>query len=151
MSEAQSMSMWKLREGISMAQVKAGKAVKHDIALPISSLARFAAEADQAVHEDFPGLPIINFGHIGDGNLHYNVLLPLDVAYEDYAKKTADLNKRIHDLVTQFNGSISAEHGVGTLRRDELRRYKSSVEMDLMIAIKRTLDPNQLMNPGKLL
>jgi FAD/FMN-containing dehydrogenase len=142
MSEAQSISMWKLREGISMAQVKAGKAVKHDIALPISSLARFAAEADQAVHEDFPGLPIINFGH---------VLLPLDVAYEDYAKKTADLNKRIHDLVTQFNGSISAEHGVGTLRRDELRRYKSSVEMDLMIAIKRTLDPNQLMNPGKLL
>jgi FAD/FMN-containing dehydrogenase len=75
----------------------------------------------------------------------------LDVAYEDYTKKTADLNKRIHDLVTQFNGSISAEHGVGTLRRDELRRYKSSVEMDLMIAIKRTLDPNQLMNPGKLL
>jgi FAD/FMN-containing dehydrogenase len=96
-------------------------------------------------------LPIINFGHIGDGNLHYNVLLPLDVEYEEYAQKTAALNQRIHDLVMQFNGSISAEHGVGTLRRDELRRYKSSVEMDLMIAIKRTLDPNQLMNPGKLL
>jgi FAD/FMN-containing dehydrogenase len=151
MSEAQSISMWKLREGISLAQVKAGKAVKHDIALPISSLARFATEADQSVHENFPGLPIINFGHIGDGNLHYNVLLPLDVEYEEYAQKTAALNKSIHDLVTQYNGSISAEHGVGTLRRDELRRYKSTVEMDLMIAIKRALDPNQLMNPGKLL
>jgi FAD/FMN-containing dehydrogenase len=151
MSEAQSVSMWKLREGISLAQVKAGKAVKHDIALPISGLARFVAEADQAVLKDFPGLPIINFGHIGDGNLHYNVMLPLDVAPEDYKEKTTGLNKRIHDLVAQFNGSISAEHGVGTLRRDELRRYKSTVEMDLMIAIKRALDPNQLMNPGKLL
>jgi FAD/FMN-containing dehydrogenase len=151
MSEAQSVSMWKLREGISLAQVKAGKAVKHDIALPISGLARFVAEADQAVLTEFPGLPIINFGHIGDGNLHYNVLLPLDVAPEDYKEKTIGLNKRIHDLVAQFNGSISAEHGVGTLRRDELRRYKSTVEMDLMIAIKRALDPNQLMNPGKLL
>ena len=151
MSEAQSVSMWKLREGISLAQVKAGKAVKHDIALPISGLARFVAEADQAVLTEFPGLPIINFGHIGDGNLHYNVLLPLDVAPEDYKEKTTGLNKRIHDLVAQFNGSISAEHGVGTLRRDELRRYKSTVEMDLMIAIKRALDPNQLMNPGKLL
>ena len=103
------------------------------------------------MHENFPGLPIINFGHIGDGNLHYNVLLPLDVEYEEYAQKTAAMNKSIHDLVTQYNGSISAEHGVGTLRRDELRRYKSTVEMDLMIAIKRALDPNQLMNPGKLL
>ena len=77
--------------------------------------------------------------------------MPLDVEPEDYKEKTTGLNKRIHDLVAQFNGSISAEHGVGTLRRDELRRYKSTVEMDLMIAIKRALDPNQLMNPGKLL
>ena len=151
MSEAQSLSMWKLREGISLAQVKAGKAVKHDIALPISSLAIFTKEADQAVITSFPDLPIINFGHIGDGNLHYNVLLPINVSSDDYKTKTAVLNKRIHDLVAQFNGSISAEHGVGTLRRDELRRYKSSVEMDLMISIKRAIDPNQIMNPGKLL
>ena len=151
MSEAQSLAMWRLREGISMAQVKAGKAVKHDIALPISSLATFVKEADQTVFNSFPDLPIINFGHIGDGNLHYNVLLPLDVAPTHYKEITTELNKRIHDLVAQFNGSISAEHGVGTLRRDELRRYKSSVEMDLMISIKRALDPNQIMNPGKLL
>lgn len=151
MNEAQSVSMWRLREGISMAQVKAGKAVKHDIALPISSLATFVKEADQIVMNGFPDLPIINFGHIGDGNLHYNVLVPLDISPSLYKETTAELNKRIHDLVTQFNGSISAEHGVGTLRRDELKRYKSSVEMDLMNAIKRTIDPNQIMNPGKLL
>ena len=134
-----------------MAQVKAGKAVKHDIALPISSLATFVKEADQLVQNSFPDLPIINFGHIGDGNLHYNVLVPLDYSASSYKETTADLNKKIHDLVTQFNGSISAEHGVGTLRREELKRYKSSVEMELMIAIKRAIDPNQIMNPGKLL
>jgi FAD/FMN-containing dehydrogenase len=151
MNEAQSVSMWRLREGISMAQVKAGKAVKHDIALPISSLATFVKEADEVVQKSFSEFPIINFGHIGDGNLHYNVLLPLDISYASYNETTIALNKSIHDLVTQFNGSISAEHGVGTLRRDELKRYKSSVEMDLMNAIKRAIDPNQIMNPGKLL
>lgn len=151
MNEAQSVSMWRLREGISMAQVKAGKAIKHDIALPISSLATFVKEADQIVRNSFPDLPIINFGHIGDGNLHYNVLVPLDISAASYKETTSVLNKQIHDLVTQFNGSISAEHGVGTLRRDELKRYKSSVEMDLMNAIKRAIDPNQIMNPGKLL
>ena len=151
MNEAQSVSMWRLREGISMAQVKAGKAVKHDIALPISSLATFVKEADQLVQKGFPEFPIINFGHIGDGNLHYNVLVPLNISAALYKETTTALNKKIHDLVTQFNGSISAEHGVGTLRRDELKRYKSSVEMDLMVAIKRAIDPNQIMNPGKLL
>ncbi|ANN68623.1 FAD-binding oxidoreductase [Bordetella bronchialis] len=150
-SESQARSMWRLREGISQAQVRAGKAVKHDIALPISRLAAFIEEADAAVSEAFPGLPIVNFGHVGDGNLHYNVLLPLDVSQEDYGRYTAGLNRCVHDLVVQRGGSISAEHGVGQLRRDELRRYKSTVEMDLMLMIKRALDPDQLMNPGKLL
>ncbi len=151
MNDTQVQSLWRLREGISQAQVRAGKAVKHDIALPISRLAAFVEEADLALVSDFPGLPIINFGHIGDGNLHYNVLLPPDVAPAEYARLTAALNRRVHDLVAQRGGSISAEHGVGQLRRDELRRYKSPVEMDLMLMIKRALDPNQLMNPGKLL
>lgn len=151
MNDTQAQSMWRLREGISQAQVRAGKAVKHDIALPISRLAAFVEEADLALVSDFPGLPIVNFGHIGDGNLHYNVLLPLDVNASEYARLSAALNRRVHDLVAQRGGSISAEHGVGQLRRDELRRYKSPVEMDLMLMIKRALDPNQLMNPGKLL
>ncbi|CAM3582057.1 FAD-binding oxidoreductase [Bordetella sputigena] len=150
-NESQAKAMWRLREGISQAQVRAGKAVKHDIALPISRLAAFIQEADAAVSEEFPGLPIVNFGHVGDGNLHYNVLLPLDVAHDEYQRLTAGLNRCVHDLVVQREGSISAEHGVGRLRRDELRRYKSTVEMDLMLMIKRALDPDQLMNPGKLL
>lgn len=150
-SEAQAQSMWRVREGISQAQVRAGKAVKHDIALPISRLAAFIDEADAALSADFAGLPIVNFGHVGDGNLHYNVLLPPSVSHDDYARLTAALNRRVHDLVAQRGGSISAEHGVGQLRRDELRRYKSTVEMDLMLMIKRALDPDQLMNPGKLL
>ncbi|WP_459614824.1 FAD-binding oxidoreductase [Bordetella sp. 2513F-2] len=150
-SEAQSQAMWKLREGISQAQVRAGKAVKHDIALPISRLAAFVEEADLALTSDFPGLPIVNFGHVGDGNLHYNVLLPPNTGAAEYARLAAALNRRVHDLVAQRGGSISAEHGVGQLRREELRRYKSAVEMDLMLLVKRALDPNQLMNPGKLL
>jgi FAD/FMN-containing dehydrogenase len=150
-SESQRQAMWRLREGISQAQVRAGKAVKHDIALPISRLAAFIDDADSTLGAEFPGLPIVNFGHVGDGNLHYNVLLPADVAAPDYAGLTAALNRRVHDLVAQRGGSISAEHGVGQLRRDELRRYKSTVEMDLMLMIKRALDPDQLMNPGKLL
>ncbi|OZI20402.1 hydroxyacid dehydrogenase [Bordetella genomosp. 9] len=150
-NESQAKAMWRLREGISQAQVRAGKAVKHDIALPISRLSAFIKEADAAVAREFPGLPIVNFGHVGDGNLHYNVLLPLDVPHEEYVHLTAGLNRCVHDLVVQRGGSISAEHGVGQLRRDELRRYKSTVEMDLMLMIKRALDPDQLMNPGKLL
>ncbi|WP_291381787.1 FAD-binding oxidoreductase, partial [Achromobacter sp. UBA5777] len=111
MNDTQVQSLWRLREGISQAQVRAGKAVKHDIALPISRLAAFVEEADLALVSDFPGLPIINFGHIGDGNLHYNVLLPPDVAPAEYARLTAALNRRVHDLVAQRGGSISAEHG----------------------------------------
>ncbi|MCD5976051.1 FAD-binding oxidoreductase [Pseudomonas quasicaspiana] len=150
-NETQARQFWRLREGISEAQVRAGKAVKHDIALPISRLAVFIDQADQLLKEHFPGLPILNFGHLGDGNLHYNVLLPKDVDSELYRQQTLALNRKVHDLVMQHTGSISAEHGVGQLRRDELRHYKSAVEMELMLSIKQALDPNQLLNPGKLL
>jgi FAD/FMN-containing dehydrogenase len=150
MSGAQTQAFWKIREGISQAQVRAGKAVKHDIALPISSIAAFADRADAALRNARPGVRIINFGHLGDGNLHYNVLLPLDTPPELLAATTAEFNRIVHDMVSAANGSISAEHGVGQLRRDELRHYKSEVEFDLMMRIKRSLDPNQIMNPGKL-
>lgn len=150
-SEAQARAFWALREGISQAQVASGHAIKHDIALPISSLERFVEQADALCAKAYPEFPVINFGHIGDGNLHYNVLAPKSLEAQAYDKVVDQLNRLIHDLVTQFGGSISAEHGVGQLRRDEIKRYKSSVEMDLMLTIKRALDPNQLMNPGKLL
>lgn len=150
-NETQAMQFWRLREGISQAQVRAGKAVKHDIALPISRLAAFISEADTLLGKQFPALQLLNFGHLGDGNLHYNVLLPWDVSAEDYHRYTAELNRAVHDLVMQHTGSISAEHGVGQLRRDEVRHYKSPVEMELMLSIKQALDPNQLLNPGKVL
>jgi FAD/FMN-containing dehydrogenase len=150
-SGAQTQAFWKIREGISQAQMRAGKAVKHDIALPISAIAAFAHEADAALRAAQPGVRIINFGHLGDGNLHYNVLLPLGTPPEELAATTEQFNRIVHDIVCAANGSISAEHGVGQLRRDELRHYKSEVEFDLMMRIKQTLDPNQIMNPGKLI
>ena len=150
-SESQTLALWKLREGISQAQVRAGKAVKHDIALPISSLASFVAQAEREVLACMPDAHIVNFGHIGDGNLHYNVLMPKGTDGDALKHHTHALNEVVHQLVTECGGSISAEHGVGQLRRDELRIYKSPVEMELMLRIKQAMDPNQIMNPGKLL
>ncbi|MDN8617915.1 FAD-binding oxidoreductase [Variovorax ginsengisoli] len=150
-SEAQSLAFWKIREGISQAQVRAGKAIKHDIALPISSLADFAHRAEAALRALRPAVRIVNFGHLGDGNLHYNVLVPADTTPAALAAETALLNRVVHDLVSHMGGSISAEHGVGQLRRDEMHHYKQPLELELMLRIKQALDPNQLMNPGKLL
>jgi FAD/FMN-containing dehydrogenase len=150
-NQAQTQSFWRLREGISQAQVRAGKAIKHDIALPISQVPSFAMEAERALQALQPGVHIVNFGHLGDGNLHYNVLLPLDTPASEVHQQTERFNQAVHDLVTQKGGSISAEHGVGQLRRDELQRYKSPLELELMLRIKQALDPNHLMNPGKLL
>ena len=150
-SGQQTSAFWKIREGISQAQVRAGKAVKHDIALPISSLSAFVARADAALRAVMPEVQIINFGHLGDGNLHYNVLLPMTVSYPDMAAQTAILNRIVHDLVADFEGSISAEHGIGQLRRDEMRHYKSALEFELMMRVKQSFDPNHIMNPGKLL
>ncbi len=154
-SQAHAAALWKLREGVSQCQVRAGAVVKHDIALPISALAAFVAEADSAVLAAAAagGLAarVVNFGHLGDGNLHYNVLLPPGLLPAAVKEATLLLNRTVHDLVTAWNGSISAEHGIGQLRRDELRHYKSPLEMELMLSIKRAFDPNQIMNPGKLL
>jgi FAD/FMN-containing dehydrogenase len=154
-SQAQSAALWKLREGVSQGQVRAGRVVKHDIALPISALASFVARADHAVRDAAGACGIeagiVNFGHLGDGNLHYNVLLPASLPAEAVPEATVRLNRVVHDLVLAHDGSISAEHGIGQLRRDELRHYKSALEMELMLCIKQALDPNHIMNPGKLL
>jgi FAD/FMN-containing dehydrogenase len=150
-SQTQSAALWKLREGISQAQVRAGKVIKHDIALPISSLAPFTHAASQAIAASgISGCEIINFGHLGDGNLHFNVMIALSSTYDDVKHATGVLNRLVHDLVTKMNGSISAEHGVGQLRRDELKHYKQPLEMELMMRIKQAFDPNLIMNPGKL-
>ncbi|MFJ3058070.1 FAD-binding oxidoreductase [Herbaspirillum sp. NPDC087042] len=150
-SGTQSAALWKLREGISQAQVRAGKVIKHDIALPISAIAPFVERAEAAIAGCGLAAEIINFGHLGDGNLHFNVMIPLSSSYDEVKAATLLLNRLVHDLVTDMNGSISAEHGVGQLRRDELRHYKAPLEMELMLRIKQAFDPNLIMNPGKLL
>ncbi|MGZ8993466.1 MAG: FAD-binding oxidoreductase [Burkholderiaceae bacterium] len=149
-SAAQSDALWKLRELISEAQAREGKNIKHDISVPISSIARFIDETDALLSQRFPGVRMVTFGHLGDGNLHYNVSAPPDVAEERFLAHQPAIYECVHDQVTRFTGSISAEHGIGQLKRDENARYKSVVEMNLMRAIKRTLDPLNIMNPGKV-
>ncbi len=150
-SDAQAAELWKLREEISEAQKREGKSIKHDISVPISRLAEFIDKADAALTNAFPGIRIVNFGHIGDGNLHYNCSMP---AGEDNLRifaRADEVNRVVYDIVNAVGGSISAEHGLGVLKRDEILRHKSSVEMQLMRAVKQALDPRNLMNPGKVL
>ncbi|BEV16624.1 FAD-binding oxidoreductase [Herbaspirillum sp. DW155] len=150
-SLAQSRALWRLRESISMAQAHEGKNIKHDISVPISRIAEFMEVTDALVQQAAPGCRMVSFGHLGDGNLHYNVSPPVGVADADFLARQADINRVVHDSVGRFGGSISAEHGLGALKREEILRYKSPVELRLMRAIKQALDPQQLMNPGKVL
>lgn len=150
-SLAQSRALWQLRESISMAQAHEGKNIKHDISVPISRIADFISTTDALLQAASPGCRMVTFGHLGDGNLHYNVSPPPGVADTDFIAQQAALNRVVHDSVDRFGGSISAEHGLGALKREEITRYKSPVELQMMRAIKLALDPQQLMNPGKVL
>lgn len=150
-SAAQSRGLWDLREHIPLAQAADGKNIKHDISLPVSSIADFIATTEPQLQAAFPGCQLVCFGHLGDGNLHFNVAPPPGVANEDFLQCQGAVNRVVHDSVAVFGGSISAEHGIGALKRDELARYKSPVELTLMRAIKAALDPLGLMNPGKVL
>ena len=151
-SVAQFRSLWALREDISEAQGAEGPTIKHDIALPIVRIPEFIAATDASLARHFPGLRQVVFGHLGDGNLHYNLSPPAGgMERAAFAALEAPVNRLVHDAVHAHGGSISAEHGLGLLRRDESARYKSAVELQLMRAIKQALDPLDLMNPGKLL
>ena len=150
-SAAQSRSLWMLRELIPEAQRREGKNIKHDISVPISSIARFVDETDALLVQRLPGVRMVTFGHLGDGNLHYNVSAPAGMDEDRFFAHQSAIYECVHDQVIRFSGSISAEHGIGQLKRDENARYKSGVEMNLMRAIKRTLDPLNIMNPGKVL
>ena len=150
-SEAQARQLWALRENISEAQKIDGLSIKHDIAVPVSRIGEFLVLADRALTEAFPGIRIVAFGHLGDGNLHYNQSRPEAADNEAFMAMQPQVNRIVHDLVDRLGGSISAEHGIGQLKRGELLRYKSSLEVDMMRRIKQTFDPLGLMNPGKLL
>lgn len=148
---AQADSFWKMREEMSWAQKPEGGSIKHDISVPIASIPAFIEEAGCAVLEMVPGARIVCFGHIGDGNLHYNISQPLGADKQDFLSHWSALNHRVHEIVTRFQGSISAEHGIGQLKRAELQYFKSPIALDLMRKIKASLDPAGIMNPGKTL
>jgi len=150
-SLSQSQQLWALREHISLAQAAEGLNIKHDISLPVSRIADFIAETDAMLQRDFPGCRMVTFGHLGDGNLHYNISAPEGQSHEAFLQQQDAINLRVHDNVHRYQGSISAEHGLGALKRDEIRRYKSETELNMMVAIKRALDPLNLMNPGKVI
>ena len=154
-SLAQFRALWALREDICESQGAEGKTIKHDISLPISRIPEFMANTGAALEREFPGQRPIVFGHLGDGNLHYNVSPAAEQTGPQHAAAFVALeepmNRLVHDAVAAHGGSISAEHGLGVLRRDESARYKSAVELKLMRAVKAALDPRGLMNPGKVL
>ncbi|MEO6960153.1 MAG: FAD-binding oxidoreductase [Burkholderiaceae bacterium] len=150
-SVAQSKALWHLRESIPLAEKELGKSIKHDVSIPVSKMAAFVEQTNAALQASFPGIQHIIFGHLGDGNLHYNVSKGDSYTEADLLARQADVYRLVHESVRQFSGSISAEHGVGQLKRDALPRYKDPVEMVLMRRIKHALDPHGLMNPDKLL
>jgi FAD/FMN-containing dehydrogenase len=149
-SETQARAMWALRENISEAQRIEGLSIKHDVSLPVSRIAEFVARADAALLQAFPGVRIVCFGHLGDGNLHYNPSQPDRADNAAFIAISDRINHIVYDIVNDLGGSISAEHGLGQLKREEIKRYKSALEMELMGALKQAIDPRRLMNPGKV-
>ena len=150
-SIAQSAGLWQLREHIPLAQAATGKNIKHDISLPISSIADFIADTEPQLAAAFPGCQLVCFGHLGDGNLHFNVAPPAGQSDLDFLVHEPAINHLVYQNVERYGGSISAEHGIGALKKDELPQHKSAIELNLMRAIKAALDPLGIMNPGKVL
>ncbi|HEY8887667.1 MAG TPA: FAD-linked oxidase C-terminal domain-containing protein, partial [Gallionella sp.] len=143
---------WKLRKHISEAQKCEGISIKHDVSVPVSRIAEFISRANAELQQAFPGIRIVSFGHMGDGNIHYNISMPDAAQNKTFLKQQEGaVNKLVYAAVGELNGSISAEHGLGQLKRDAIREYKDPLEMELMRTIKQALDPHGLMNPGKVL
>lgn len=149
--EIEAQALWALREGVPSAQKREGFSIKHDISLPLSAIPAFIEQCDAALEKAFPSLRIVCFGHVGDGNLHYNLSQENPEENSRLLAISAQATRIVHDLVHQYGGSVAAEHGVGQLKRDELSRYKSKVEIELMRTLKKALDPRGVMNPGKVL
>ncbi len=150
-SEAQAEALWALRENIPEAQVREGTQIKHDVSVPISRIAEYIAITDAELQRTFPGVRMVTFGHLGDGNLHYNIAAPAGGDEDAFMARASEVSRVVHDSVARFSGSISAEHGLGQYKREEILRYKSPLEMELMRRIKAALDPQGIMNPGKVL
>jgi D-lactate dehydrogenase (cytochrome) len=150
-SGAQAKAFWHLREGLSEVQGFEGGSIKHDVSVPVSAVAPFMREATAACLARLPGIRPVPFGHAGDGNIHFNLTQPVGADKQAYLERWGEFNELVHGIVARYGGSISAEHGIGLLKRDVLPHYKSALELELMARIKRAFDPQDLMNPGKLL
>ena len=151
-SLAQAQALWHIRESISLAQSQEGLNIKHDISLPVSRIPAFCAETDALLQREIPGVRLVNFGHLGDGNLHYNVQAPEGGDAAAFLREQEGrVNELVFDAVRRYHGSISAEHGVGSLKVGHLVHHKDPVALSLMRSIKRALDPQHLMNPGRVI
>lgn len=147
----QTTAWWNLRKHISDAQKMDGISIKHDVSIPISNVPAFIEQADAALKREFPGVRIVAFGHIGDGNIHYNASMSEPIKNGPFLASSAKVNRIVYDIVASLDGSISAEHGLGQLKRKEIHHYKNKLELELMRNIKNTIDPKGLMNPGKVI
>ena len=150
-SERQRDDLWRLRESLSEAQKLEGPSIKHDISIPVHAIPEFLVQGCAAVEALIPEIRPVSFGHLGDGNIHFNFSAPKRGSDIEFLSRWNEVSRVVHDVAHAFGGSISAEHGIGVMKRDEIVRYKGAAELDVMRALKRTLDPNNILNPGKVL
>jgi len=149
-SETQGRALWKLREEIPAAQTREGGSIKHDVSVPVSRTTEFVRVASDAVKAALPGIRPCPFGHIGDGNIHFNLTQPVGADKAAFIARWEEFNRIVHDLAKHYAGSISAEHGIGLIKREELAHYASAADLELMRKVKQALDPDNIMNPGKI-
>ena len=150
-SLAQANDFWRIREMMPTSQKYEGGSMKHDVSVPLHLIPQFLEQADEIIKREMPDARLCTFGHMGDGNMHYNISQPTGTDKAEFLSYQPQINNFIHDLIISMNGSVAAEHGVGQLKRDLLARTKDPVEFELMRSIKQTLDPDNIMNPGKVI
>ena len=148
---SQANNLWNIRNAVPIYQPVLGPSIKHDISVPVSKVPEFLSQTDKIIKGEVPDIKIIAFGHLGDGNIHYNLSQPETMEPNSFLAKRSRLNKLVYDVVDDLGGSFSAEHGIGLLKRDELMRYSSKTEMGVMQTLKKTLDPKGIMNPQKVI
>lgn len=150
-NQTQSRDLWTLRESLSEMQKLEGGSIKHDVSLPLSAIAEFLSRANTAVEQAIPGARPVPFGHIGDGNIHYNISQPLEMDKQEFLDHWEEINRIVHDIVHDFGGSFSAEHGIGRMKVADMKRYKSAAELEVMRGLKKALDAKNILNPGVIL